>query len=58
MTHLFLAFAITVLSVLGLALGVILGRPPLKGSCGGLSCAVPGGCAACPGSKANGGSDE
>ncbi len=35
---LILALGVTALSVVGLALGVIFGRPPLKGSCGGLSC--------------------
>ena len=33
-----LALLVTGLAVAGLALGVLLGRTPLKGSCGGLSC--------------------
>jgi len=36
-----LAFAIILISLAGLGLGVLLGRTPLRGSCGGLAC-VPG----------------
>ncbi len=42
MATLFLAFLIIVVSLAGLAIGVLTGRPPLAGSCGGLAC---GGCA-------------
>jgi hypothetical protein len=43
-----LALAIVVAAVVGLSLGVLLGRAPIKGSCGGIAC-VPGtDCAACP----------
>ena len=41
MATLFLAFLIIVLSLAGLAVGVLMGRSPLAGSCGGLAC---GGC--------------
>jgi len=42
-----LAFGLVLLSVLGLALGVIFGRSPLKGSCGGLACATGLRCSGC-----------
>lgn len=35
------------LSVLGLGLGVLAGRAPIKGSCGGLACIKGAGCGAC-----------
>ena len=35
-----LTLVIVALSVIGLAIGGVLGRKPLKGSCGGLSCHV------------------
>ncbi len=46
------AFAITlalfVLAVAGLSVGVMLGRAPIKGSCGGLACIKGADCSACP----------
>lgn len=39
--------AILLLAIAGLAAGVIAGRPPIRGSCGGLSCIGGGACAAC-----------
>jgi hypothetical protein len=36
---------IFVLAGVGLSVGVFFGRPPIKGSCGGLAC---GNCAVCP----------
>lgn len=42
-----LAFGLVLLSVLGLALGVIFGRTPLKGSCGGLACSKGLPCSGC-----------
>lgn len=47
MTTFLLSFGIFVLSGIGLAIGVLVGRDPIKGSCGGVSCGVPGGCAGC-----------
>lgn len=35
MTLFLLSFAVIVLAILGLAAGVLLGRGPLNGSCGG-----------------------
>ena len=35
MTVFLLSFAVIVLTILGLGIGVLLGRGPLKGSCGG-----------------------
>jgi len=43
----FLAFAIILISLAGLSLGVLFGRPALRGSCGGLSCVPNAGCASC-----------
>lgn len=34
-------------SVAGLAAGVLLGRAPLRGSCGGIGCVKSGRCAPC-----------
>ncbi|MEM9300492.1 MAG: DUF539 domain-containing protein [Pseudomonadota bacterium] len=43
MTLYLVAFAVVLLSFLGLAIGVLLGREPIKGSCGGLGSS----CGAC-----------
>jgi uncharacterized protein len=51
-----ITLGIVLLAVGGLSLGVIMGRPPIKGSCGGLSCIPGAGCAACPRKAKKGGS--
>ncbi|WP_192895613.1 hypothetical protein [Arsenicitalea aurantiaca] len=40
---------LALLAVFGLGLGVLLGRRPLEGSCGGIACG--GACSACPNRK-------
>lgn len=41
------ALVIFLLAFGGLALGVVVGRPPIKGSCGGLDCIEGIECGAC-----------
>lgn len=45
-----LAAIVSILAVLGLAVGILAGRAPIKGSCGGLSC-LGLDCATCPSRK-------
>lgn len=40
MLEVLLAFVVLVLIVIGMAIGVIMGRKPLKGSCGGVGAAL------------------
>lgn len=47
MATFFLTLVIVLASVAGLAIGILLGRAPLRGSCGGVPCANGGSCAAC-----------
>ena len=47
MSTFLLAFTIILLAIGGLAIGVLFGRPPLKGSCGGASCITGVDCGAC-----------
>jgi hypothetical protein len=49
METIFLALVISGLSIAGLAVGVIAGRGPIKGSCGGLACQKGLNCGACKG---------
>lgn len=48
MTTFLMGFGVFALSTLGLAIGVLMSRAPIKGSCGGIACGVPDGCSACP----------
>ena len=47
METIILAFIISLLAILGLAIGVIMGRAPIKGSCGGLACHKRISCGVC-----------
>lgn len=47
LTTLMLSFVIVMLAVTGMAIGVMAGRSPIKGSCGGIS---GGKCELCSGS--------
>ena len=46
MSTLFASFIVLALAVAAMAVGVIFGRSPIRGSCGGVA---GGGCAACTG---------
>lgn len=52
-----LTLALFLLSLAGLAVGVMVGRPAIKGSCGGLACIEGGGCGVCP-RRRDGGRDR
>jgi hypothetical protein len=53
MTTLLISFVLVCLSVTGLSIGVLLGRKPIQGSCGGLSKGgFDGSCDLCGGSAA------
>lgn len=43
-----LVLAIFLLAALGLGLGLMVGRGPLKGSCGGMACLGERACEGCP----------
>ena len=52
MTTLILSFVLICLAVAGLSIGVLLGRKPLQGSCGGLNNLSDGaGCGLCGGNR-------
>ncbi len=42
-----LSLFLIALAIAGLALGILFGRPPIKGSCGGLNCVKSADCGAC-----------
>jgi uncharacterized protein len=47
MTTIILSIVIVLMSALGLAVGILFGRAPIKGSCGGLACLKDAGCDGC-----------
>ena len=47
MATIILTFVISLLAIAGLAIGVIAGRSPIKGSCGGLACHKGTSCGVC-----------
>ncbi|MCW3781731.1 hypothetical protein [Defluviimonas salinarum] len=51
-----LTLAILLLVQAGLAVGILAGRRPLKGSCGGVACLKGAACAGCGGGE--GGRDD
>ncbi len=56
MQTLILAFIIILLAVIGLATGTLLGRGPIKGSCGRLACVKNLDCGACKAKRERGSS--
>ncbi len=52
METIILTFVIVLLAIAGLAVGVIAGRSPIKGSCGGLACQKGLSCGACKAKRA------
>lgn len=49
-----LTLGLILLSAAGLAIGVLFGRAPIKGSCGGLACIEGARCGGCGRHRANG----
>lgn len=47
METIFFAIIVFCLAVAALSIGVLFGRAPIKGSCGGLNCIEGADCAAC-----------
>ncbi|MEH6833086.1 MULTISPECIES: (Na+)-NQR maturation NqrM [Falsihalocynthiibacter] len=43
-----ITLGLILLAIIGLSLGAIFGRAPIKGSCGGLACIPSAECAVCP----------
>ena len=46
--------AITLLALAGLGIGLVFGRRPPAGSCGGITCIPGAACAACPQHRTDG----
>jgi uncharacterized protein len=47
METIILSLGLILLSILGLSIGVIMGRGPVRGSCGGVSCIKGADCRGC-----------
>lgn len=54
METILLAFVISLLAIAGLAVGVIAGRGPIRGSCGGLGCHKGISCGVCKAKRRKG----
>lgn len=57
MTTFLLALALVAASIGALAVGVLAGRRPISGSCGGLACIPGADCGVCPGPHRRGGAE-
>ncbi|MBT8412789.1 MAG: hypothetical protein KJO30_00550 [Boseongicola sp.] len=54
METIILTFVVSLLAIAGLAVGVLAGRTPIKGSCGGLACHKGLSCGVCKAGRGKG----